>query len=143
MNRVLISLLKGATKNKILLYNMDFSKEEMIEIINSGELKKVYNLSKGSNFSRLQEILDFLNKEKIATVIITDDIYPESLKEIFDPPFLLYVRGNVDALKGNLVSIVGTRKPSLKGLYGAYELGLDFGRYNIGVVSLISLKEIE
>ena len=93
MNRVFISLLKGATKNKISLLKMEFSRDELIEIMNSGELKRIYNLSKGSDFSRLPEIEEYISKGSIQPVDITDSKYPSSLKCIFNPPFLLYVRG--------------------------------------------------
>lgn len=47
---------------------------------------------------------------------IDDEIYPESLKNICDPPEKIYYRGNLDLLKSErLVSIVGTRTNSSYG----------------------------
>lgn len=37
--------------------------------------------------------------------------YPQRLREIYDPPPLLYVRGNVELLNRHLISIVGSRRP--------------------------------
>ena len=49
-------------------------------------------------------------------VILHDDIrYPESLRQIADPPFLLFVRGNEKLLTGQCVSVVGTRRLSTAG----------------------------
>ncbi len=44
--------------------------------------------------------------------IIEYDNYPELLKEIYDPPLLLFARGNVNLLYGTNLGVVGTRKPS-------------------------------
>ncbi|TGN14146.1 DNA-processing protein DprA [Leptospira ilyithenensis] len=51
------------------------------------------------------------NKD-IQLVSIYDSGYPRYLKEIYDPPLVLAVRGNKEVLKKNLVSVVGTRKVS-------------------------------
>ncbi|EKE27820.1 MAG: hypothetical protein ACD_3C00145G0006 [uncultured bacterium (gcode 4)] len=50
-----------------------------------------------------------LSQRKIKIVTIHDDEYPESLRFLHTPPFLLYVRWTLDNSK-NLLSIVGSRK---------------------------------
>ena len=48
--------------------------------------------------------------------IIEDDIYPQCLKEISNPPLKLYYKGNLDLLKDErLIAVVGTRNPSSYG----------------------------
>ena len=51
--------------------------------------------------------------------------YPSRLKEIYDPPPLLYVRGNVELLNRHLISIVGARRPTPYGNQMAERLGRD------------------
>lgn len=52
-----------------------------------------------------------LEKANVKFTILTDDNYPKLLKEIPNPPFLLYVRGNVQFLtEKNMIGVVGTRK---------------------------------
>jgi len=47
---------------------------------------------------------------------IEDDIYPQCLKEISNPPLKLYYKGNLDLLKDKrLIAVVGTRNPSSYG----------------------------
>ena len=47
---------------------------------------------------------------------IEDDIYPQCLKEISNPPLKLYYKGNLDLLKEErLIAVVGTRNPSSYG----------------------------
>jgi len=49
-------------------------------------------------------------------ITIDDDMYPECLKEISNPPLKLYYKGNLDLLKEErLISVVGTRNPSSYG----------------------------
>ena len=49
-------------------------------------------------------------------ITINDDIYPEYLKEISNPPLKLYYKGNLDLLKEErLIAVVGTRNPSSYG----------------------------
>ncbi|MHB9306639.1 DNA-processing protein DprA [Fusobacterium polymorphum] len=47
---------------------------------------------------------------------IEDDIYPQCLREISNPPLKLYYKGNLDLLKEErLIAVVGTRNPSSYG----------------------------
>ena len=47
---------------------------------------------------------------------IEDDVYPQCLKEISNPPLKLYYKGNLDLLKDErLIAVVGTRNPSSYG----------------------------
>ena len=49
-------------------------------------------------------------------ITINDDIYPECLKEISDPPEKLYYKGNLELLKSErMIAVVGTRNPSSYG----------------------------
>lgn len=49
-------------------------------------------------------------------ITIKDDVYPECLKEISNPPLKLYYKGNLDLLKEErLIAVVGTRNPSSYG----------------------------
>jgi DNA processing protein len=42
----------------------------------------------------------------------TDPRYPPLLREIHQPPFLLYIKGNLEAVTGKTLAVVGTRKAS-------------------------------
>jgi len=56
-------------------------------------------------------IIEQIDKEKIEVVSINDNDYPQLLKEIYNPPFIIYYRGDLKNLsEKNLLSIVGTRK---------------------------------
>ncbi|WP_088069431.1 DNA-processing protein DprA [Gottfriedia luciferensis] len=60
------------------------------------------------------DILKENDKKNIKIITIYDDLYPDLLKEIYDPPFILYVKGNENILSSHMmISIIGARKPSL------------------------------
>jgi DNA processing protein len=60
-----------------------------------------------------------------STIALGDDDYPELLTQLSDPPQLLYVRGNKDALHLPAIAIVGSRNPTRGGARNAFE----FSRY--------------
>ena len=67
---------------------------------------------------------------KCELLYIDDSDYPESLRQISDPPFLLFCRGNYKLLSArHMVSIVGTRKITPAGRTAtkafAYEAAMD------------------
>ena len=43
-------------------------------------------------------------------IYINDDIYPNMLKKIKNPPKKLFVDGNLDNLNSNCISVVGSRE---------------------------------
>jgi DNA processing protein len=61
--------------------------------------------------------------------------YPDSLGEIYDPPFLLYVRGEVDALFESEIAVVGTRRPDSDAGKAAYRFGAEAAESGVSLVS--------
>ncbi len=60
-------------------------------------------------------IFDEFYKYNISAVTFASKNYPEKLKNIADPPLVLYTRGDVSLLNKKSISIVGTRKPTTYG----------------------------
>ncbi|MCL6480463.1 MAG: DNA-processing protein DprA [Firmicutes bacterium] len=61
--------------------------------------------------------------------------YPKLLREIYDPPPLLYVRGDADVLARHAVAIVGTRRPTPYGNLMSERLARDLADRGLVVVS--------
>ncbi len=74
---------------------------------------------------------------KAANQIISSDSadLPELLQRIPDPPTLLYIVGNADALHLPALSIVGSRNPTRGGRETAYEFAKHLGRSGFCIVS--------
>ena len=69
-------------------------------------------------------------------ITINDDVYPECLKEISNPPLKLYYKGNLDLLKEErLIAVVGTRNPSSYGKLCCEYMVKKMSRANITIVS--------
>ena len=65
----------------------------------------------------------------------TEPEYPQTLLQIYDPPVLLYVRGDTQVLNLPSLSIVGTRKPTLYGTQMAQRLGRELAARGLVIVS--------
>jgi DNA processing protein len=71
-----------------------------------------------------------------ATILAFDDAaYPARLREIYDPPATLYVRGDVGILSRPGIGMVGTRHPSPYGLGMAERLGCDLAARGLIIFS--------
>ena len=64
-----------------------------------------------------------------------DRDFPPLLREIHDPPFLLFYRGRLPRGDSPALAVVGTRYPSGCGLKAAFGFALDVGRRGVAVVS--------
>ena len=68
-------------------------------------------------------------------VTITDPRYPPLLREIFDPPVLLFARGRMELLQSTAFGVVGTRRPTPYGMAAAERLSGDLARAGLTIVS--------
>jgi DNA processing protein len=68
-------------------------------------------------------------------VTITEPRYPPLLREIFDPPVLLFARGRVELLQSTAFGVVGTRRPTPYGIAAAERLSGDLARAGLTIVS--------
>lgn len=64
-----------------------------------------------------------------------DPRFPARLKEIPDPPILLYLRGDISLLKNPAVAVVGARECTLLGLQSVERISTDLSRFGVTVVS--------
>lgn len=68
-------------------------------------------------------------------VSIADPRYPAALREIYDPPVLLFARGRVELLESISLGVVGTRRPTPYGLAVAERLSADLAHAGMTIVS--------
>src|SRR5579885_786400 len=93
-------------------------------------------VAKKEAFARAEKELAYLRKvEGCRLVNWTEPEYPRNLLQIYDPPVLLYVRGDAQILNMPSLSIVGTRKPTLYGTQMADRLGRDLAARGIVIVA--------
>ena len=85
---------------------------------------------------RLLQLLDDLG---VSLLPITDSAYPPLLKEIHQPPVLLYVQGEILPRDELAVAVVGTRKCTPYGRRVARQLGYELASRGVTVVSGMAL----
>src|SRR5258707_5109161 len=68
-------------------------------------------------------------------VIQTDPEYPELLRQIYDPPFVLYAKGELTAKDKNSVALVGSRTTTHYGIEVARKLAYQLAYLGVTVVS--------
>lgn len=68
-------------------------------------------------------------------VPLTSPLYPARLKEIYDPPLVLYARGNLNLLDTPMLAVVGTRRPTPYGKAAADRLAADLAIAGLTIVS--------
>jgi DNA processing protein len=66
---------------------------------------------------------------------IRTPLYPVSLKEIFDPPPVLFARGRIDLLHSPMLAVVGTRRPTAYGAQAATRLARDLAAAGLTITS--------
>lgn len=60
----------------------------------------------------LEHELDFAAKGGVRIITLADDDYPAILKEIYDPPLCLYIRGTLPEFDAKAIAVVGSRRVS-------------------------------
>lgn len=83
----------------------------------------------------LEKYEQYLMKNNIELITIYDKYYPEKLKNIYDPPIVLYIKGNKNILNDYGIAIVGCRDCSSYGKYVAAKFGYELGINNVSVIS--------
>ncbi|HVS74608.1 MAG TPA: DNA-processing protein DprA [Candidatus Acidoferrales bacterium] len=86
-------------------------------------------------FKRAEKELAAVQRLGCRLVNWTEPEYPRTLLEIYDPPVLLYVRGDPQVLNCAAIGIVGTRRPSLYGSQMAERIGRDLAARGLVIVS--------
>ena len=71
----------------------------------------------------------------VVAVTIGDPRYPALLREIFDPPLLLYARGRLELLAELMLAVVGTRRPTPYGVNVSERLAGDLSHAGLTIVS--------
>ena len=75
-----------------------------------GYFHDIYNAIKKKEFIQMEElekIGEDLSSGKIKAITIIDEDYPEPLKQINQPPFVLFYEGNKELLKEKLIMLTG------------------------------------
>lgn len=87
------------------------------------------------NFDEIEMDLKWASKDKHHILTWFDENYPKLLREIADPPPVLYAIGNLSCMDDPTVAMVGTREPSASGRETASRFAYELASKNICIVS--------
>ena len=93
------------------------------------------SISSGCAFEEAAMQHEKVREVGVELVPITDPRYPPRLRDIFDPPPLLYARGRVELLGHLMLGVVGTRRPTAYGTQVATRLAKDLSDAGLTIAS--------
>jgi len=143
---LMICRIPGLKANERVELIKKFDKEEHFSILTIRDIENIVGRALGKARINMSAIRTMAEKDAerakklgIRVVSWREESYPPLLREIYDPPALLFYRGVLPDPVKPLAAVVGTRKPSSLGAKRAFEIGLELGKAGIPVVSGLAL----
>ncbi|SES67115.1 DNA processing protein [Natronincola peptidivorans] len=141
-----LNRLGGITYEMILDFTEHFGKLTELWHAKEAEIYEVLQnhriiadkLLKTRNKQYLEKVLTETNSDAYKIVTILDSDYPEKLKSIYNPPYVIYIKGIADFNKP-LIAIVGARKSTPYGRWAAKKFARELTEWGVGVVSGLAL----
>ena len=138
-----LSLIKGLGSIKKQQLLKKYKTPEKIYYTNREELLKVEGIGEtlvsailDDNTKQIvDKHIEYLWKNQIDIISIVDKEYPEILKEIYDYPISLYIKGNKEILEDKSIAIIGCREASDYGKKAAKYFAYNLAREGINIVS--------
>lgn len=131
----------GAVQARILLehfekasdiFNASIKKLETIEGIGTIRAQSIKSFT---DFLQAEKEINFIQKHAIQSLFFKDDNYPQRLKHCYDAPPLLFYKGNADLNHPHIISIVGTRSPTIYGEEVTQNIITQLANHNVVIVS--------
>ena len=142
---MMISRLPGLSYPEKIRLCESFDNESVFLQKSADEIEKIIN-RKLQGFWDVKDIRIMAENDAktaklrgINTVSWRSPVYPPLLREIYDPPVLLYFTGKLPNPEIPLVAVVGTRKPCTRAATQAYDIGKDLGNGGLSVVSGLAI----
>ncbi|ETO94034.1 DNA-processing protein DprA [Legionella oakridgensis] len=106
-----------------------------IELEKSGLPTRLAKTIAAFDVTQIEKDLQWQEDENHFLITWCDEQYPYLLREIYDSPPVLYVKGDLSALQSQAIAIVGSRKPTITGSETAWHFAFELAQYNITIVS--------
>ncbi|MDC9729447.1 MAG: DNA-processing protein DprA [Methyloprofundus sp.] len=108
-------------------------------LLQLGLKNKIVDALKNPQWDLIKADLVWLAQENNHAILYSDANYPQQLKEIADPPPILFARGDIDLIHFPQIAIVGSRNPSQSGLQIAYEFAESLANSGFTITSGLAL----
>lgn len=137
-NDVLWFILLNISNEKKLKLLIEYKDLSIIRK-HKDKIKELEGSNKDLGLVDIKNFESYLNKAEIGYITMLDNDYPEKLLEGYSPPFVIFYKGNINLLKGELISIVGARNCSSYGTEVTKMIARYLASNNITVVSGMAL----
>jgi len=112
----------------------NLTKKELLNISGiSGKI--VDNIINEKTKNELNKHIKYMLNNNIDIISIQDSKYPQLLKQIYDPPIALYIKGNRKILNGNNIAIIGCRNASEYGQKASKYFSYNLTKCGLNIVS--------
>lgn len=116
------------------------SAESLARAIRDGECRKLSDAEKqraaNTRNREVRQIIDECAENAIRIIPLDDPEYPALLRNIFSPPIVLFVRGTLTCMDGEVpLAVVGPRRPSEYAVRAARKLCGDLAEIGTVIVS--------
>jgi DNA processing protein len=91
------------------------------------------------DWSKIEKIISLSTACQSEIVGFDNDLYPKLLKEIYDPPLVLFTKGNSNLLGQPQIAIVGSRNSSVSGRDNALNFADQLAQHNLVITSGLAL----
>ena len=119
-----------------LLKNMG-AKTFQNDLTTHGSVEGILRVKKidKAHWQTVDKEIELAASQNVQIVTYFDVAYPALLKEIFDPPILLYVKGSLPKDSQTCLAVIGSREASMHGLEMAASMGRELAGAGAVVVS--------
>ena len=132
VGNVIYKTLINHFKSPEKIFNASFEELKNIEGVNAKAVDAIINFQPADEIDRE---IDAIVSKDIDIVTFNSPAYPENLKNIYDPPPFLYVKGRILKEDKNAVAVVGSRNASDYGIKVTQEISRNLASLGITIVS--------
>jgi DNA processing protein len=140
---IALNLIEGVGPVRVRTLLEHFGEAPKILVASKNELLRVRNIGEevAENISTWEKSVDLAGELKRISdfgchvLISSDENYPAMLREIYDPPIVLYVKGEISGRDKNSVAMVGSRQTTHYGIETARKLAYQLAYIGVTVVS--------
>ncbi len=115
------------------IYNSTIEELTSLPRISFAKAKEI--LASQEKLEEIESQIDFLASQDIGILTILQENYPPLLKQIDDPPPLLYYKGKFPLTDKTCIAVIGTTQASTKGIEKAVSWGKELAQQDVIVVS--------
>jgi len=116
---------------------------ELEELLPPGQCESIYNLQKAGDahpfYQHVKNEIEWIEANDIHTLTLHSELYPALLKETYDPPLVLYVKGDPFLLQESQLAVVGARRASKSAMEIAFGWSEELARSGRTITSGLAL----